>query len=168
MDYELLVEHLSPRLMVLARHFRREHALCNDDDLYQEALIHLWGQWRSGVLAGKNDRYVLQGCAFHIRNYLRKKYDRKIGSLDELLAEREDFFPSRESLPEMRLLLDAIRSHLDTRENILLGLIADGYTTREAGQQIGVSHVMVTKIMKKIRAKTIAYAVTGTRRSLLV
>ena len=153
MTYETLVQKLSPKIHGIARQLNRHYPSLDEQDLYQEALFHLWDRWKEGVLSDKTDSYVLQGCSFHMRNALRKIDRRRAVLVESLDISRFDMC-DRDSMPGFRtFLLDEIREHLDTRENLVLSLAADGFTVREIGTRIGVSHVMVVKILKAIRDK---------------
>ena len=57
-----------------------------------------------------------------------------------------------------KLLADAIHNNGFTkREKTLLIFCAEGLTTRDIGKRLGVSHVMVVKLMSRIRAKCKKY-----------
>src|SRR5512137_2439480 len=76
MTFELIVQRLSPTLKKITRKLNGHHSFFDDDDLYQEALIHLWGTYKKGIIVDKTDSYILQGCYYHLRNYLRTVHDK--------------------------------------------------------------------------------------------
>jgi len=135
----------------------------SDDDLYQEELMHLWTAFSDGKLADKTDSYILQGCYFHLKNYLRTTLDKaKLVSLNAALddgeTELEDILTDNDgadySKIESTLLAENdVLKRLDERERNVLELCMNGMTTREIGASLGVSHVMVVKIRARIREK---------------
>lgn len=167
MRFEELNRKVSPVLKRIARRLNNQHAFCDEDDLYQEGLVHLWREWCRGTLKDKTDSYILQGCFFHLKNYLRMHKDRsRLVSIDgfgwdeedgcrreSLCLQDEKSLAFRRELND-RLLAEAIMNNgLTVREKHILRLCACGLTTRQIGQRIGVSHVRVVKLMAGIRAK---------------
>lgn len=170
-NFAKLVKKISPKLRRIAHKLDYLRAFFGWEDLYQEALIHLWDEFNSAALEGKTDSYILQGCYFHLKNYIRKESDKvKVLSLDA------GFNPDRENdsaceLPiedrsagdallrlDDRLLTQTILNNgLTDKEKYLLSLCAQGLTTREAGKMIGVSHVSIIKSLKIIRQKCLKY-----------
>ncbi|TBR16255.1 sigma-70 family RNA polymerase sigma factor, partial [bacterium] len=134
--------------------------------LFQEAVIHLWEDFNAGKLDDKTDSYILQGCYFYLKNYLRKAGTNKVLiSLDGVVQNEEhglDGFaflsdPKAEDYPDRlnnKMLVDTIMNNgLTGREKEILSFFKDGLTTREIGKKIGVSHVRVVKLMQGIREK---------------
>ena len=72
MCFEDLLKKISPVLKRITYRLNGHYAFFNDEDLYQEALIHLWQDYQGGKLQDKTDSYILQGCYFYLKNYLRK------------------------------------------------------------------------------------------------
>src|SRR3989338_8897915 len=91
MDFEVLVKKLSPTLKRITYKLNGHFTFFNDEDLFQEALIHLLQDFRAGRLQDKTDSYILQGCYFHLKNYIRKvnerpnviSFDASLGANDE-------------------------------------------------------------------------------------
>ena len=135
----------------------------NDDDLCQEALVHLWTLSQGGELDDKTDSYILQGCYFHIKNYIRTSMDKvNFSSLDSPIDEDgtilEEIIASGGPLPtdqlEDKLLSEEVRNGpLAERELKVVDMSVEGLTVRQIGERLGVSHVAVVKLRKKIRAK---------------
>jgi RNA polymerase sigma factor (sigma-70 family) len=163
MCFEVLVKRISPTLKRITRRLNGHHSFFDDEDLYQEALGHLWNAHTRGVLTDKTDSYILQGCYFHLKNYLRKTQDgvpiislnttfSEDGmALEELLAaEGDDALDYLESKLQVETLGDR---YLTEREKQVLELFLEGMSTREIGRRVGVSHVMVLKIRNKIKEK---------------
>ncbi len=169
--FEGLVKRVSPTLKRITYRLNGHFSFFNDEDLFQEALIHLWEDFRRGKLQDKTDSYILQGCHFHLKNYLRKVRPKmKLVSL-ELLINNDDGRSLEESLLLKRedsqnvidylnnkLLVEAIRNNGFTkREKDILSFYAKGLTTRAIGERLGVSHVRVIKLMRRIKDKCKKY-----------
>ena len=172
MEFETLINKISPTLKRITYKLNGHYTAFNHEDLYQEALIHLWEDFTAGKLGDKTDSYILQGCYFHLKNHIRKvrvKYAQI--SLDAMADESEDgrysvetaaleqlhIKPHRECVHD-KLLVDTIMNNGFTlREKKLLLCYADGLTTRAIGSTLGISHVMVIKMMNKIREKCRKY-----------
>jgi len=163
-EFEELAMKFSPTLKRIAYKLNGHFTYFNDDDLVQEALIHLWISFKRGALSEKTDSYILQGCYFHLKNYIRKMTDKvKFASIDAPSGEEEGtplgelLYSKDESLEDkidFALLLESARSkELRNNELKVLKLSLDGLTVREIGKRMGISHVMIVKIRKKIMEK---------------
>ena len=157
------MERLSPTLRRITYKLNGHFTFFDDDDLFQEALEHLWVAFKEGRLEDKTDSYVLQGCYFHLKNYIRKTMDKTATSslnaiMDEDSTELENFLvfddPRFDEAIEKSFLEESpdIKS-LSPREKEVMRLSLEGMTVREIGKNIGISHVMVVKIKKSIRNK---------------
>lgn len=170
--FEELNRKISPTLKRIARRLNQQHAFFDEEELYQEALAHLWGEWCRGTLDDKTDSYILQGCFFHLKNYLRMHRERnRLVSIEGFAAREEEDGCRREGLYlqdekslafrqelDDRLLAETIMNNgLTVREKHILCLYAQGFTTRQIGSRIGVSHVRVVKLMAGIREKCKRY-----------
>lgn len=169
MRFEELNNKFSPTIKRIAYKLNGRYRSFDHDDLCQEATLHLWNAFRQNKLADKTDSYILQGCYFHLKNYIRKVNEKQDLSLDEMVfsgSEDLDFKDlvvdnaqrdTRELLDD-KLLAETIQNNgFDLREKRILMLLKDGLTTRDIGKRVGVSHVMVVKLMAKIRAKCRKY-----------
>lgn len=168
MSFESLVARISPTLKRITHRLNGHHSFFDDDDLFQEALIHLWVRYNDGTLADKTDSYILQGCYFHLRNYLRKVQE-KATVLSLNTGAGDDGF-SLEDLVAMdgTISFDNLESRLDVeageekyftdREKMVLSLMLEGMSMREIGARVGVSHVMVLKIRNRIKDKYIQFS----------
>jgi RNA polymerase sigma factor (sigma-70 family) len=170
MSFEELLKKVSPVLKRITYKLRGYSALFNEDDLFQEALIHLWEDFNAGKLSDKTDSYILQGCYFHLKNYIRKSrvkirlvsletiINKEGTSLEETLFLKDD---RRENSPDYindKMLVDTIQNNGFTRrEKDMLSFYAEGLTTREIGKRIGVSHVSVVKMTARIKDKCKKY-----------
>ena len=170
MEFEKLIKRLSPKMKGIAYRLNHRFTFFNDEDLFQEALIHLWENFTAGKLADKTDSYILQGCYFYLQNYIRTVKDKFISfSLDIPVNEEKD--NSAVCLPlkdeksgeyfehlNRKLLVEVIRNNgLTGREKDLLPFFAEGLTMREIGNRVGVSHVRVLKMRDEIRRKCRKY-----------
>lgn len=166
MTYEELIEKLTPTLKRITYKINGHLSFLDHEDLFQEALIHLWEEFNQGTLTDKTDSYILQGCFFHLKNYLRKVRAKPILiSIDKIINENGltlgENLSSNEAHSEDllnhlndELLAEDIRNNgLKPREKKILEYFAQGLTTREIGKHCGVSHVRIVKIMSGIREK---------------
>jgi RNA polymerase sigma factor (sigma-70 family) len=162
MNFESLVKELEAGLRYIAVKLDGKYTSFDDHDLYQEAVLYLWQEYKKGALRGKNKSYILKGCLFHLKNYIRKNYkslDANSISIYEDIGENstlEDVVKledKRNRLEEVdfSLSLVDVGRKLREREKKVFELLLEGYTTREIGEILGISHVMVVKIKKKIK-----------------
>ena len=150
--FEKLVKRISPKLKAITRRFNWK-IFFDEDDLYQEALLYLWEKWKKNEILDKTDSFILQGCFFFLKNYIRKAWTKIdfINASEEILHEWEGntFF----NYMDNKLLIEEMERRLTEREKIVFSLYLEGFTIREIGKKLGISHVMVIKIKKKIRDK---------------
>lgn len=161
--FEALVGKLSPTLRRITRKLNGHFTFMDDQDLFQEALIHLWSGFQSGVLDDKTDSYILQGCYFHLKNYIRKSQDpATLLSLNSMMEEDglhleemlvADGRPSCEQVETILEVEAMTRAGASQRERDVLCFCLEGLTTREIGKKLGISHVSVVKIRNKIRER---------------
>ena len=132
--------------------------------------MHLWRDYKDGKLVDKTDSYILQGCYFHLKNYIRKNYDKaKLVSLENMANEEGATFDldkilslenpeSSFELVNCKMLIEKINNNgLTRREKEVFCLALEGLTTREIGGRLGISHVRVVKLKGKIRDKCRKY-----------
>ncbi len=163
--FEELVKELNPKLKAIARRLDGKYTSFNDEDLYQEALIHLWEKFRDNTLSDKTRSFILQGCFFEMKNYIRtahKNIDKLTVSFDERINEEGntllDLIGDERGNPSDTseagdTLVREMTGNLNGRERDVFGMVVKGLTTREIGRKLGVSHVMVVKIKKRITVK---------------
>lgn len=161
--FENYVKRLSPTLRRITYKLNGHFSFFDEDDLFQEALEHLWIAFQDGSLEDKTDSYILQGCYFHLKNHLRKTLDKiRPVSLNAILEEGDPSLKeflgyenknASDEGDEETLMEEAKASGLTEREAEVLSLCLEGLTIREMGQRLGVSHVMIIKIRAKIRNK---------------
>jgi RNA polymerase sigma factor (sigma-70 family) len=165
MDFGALVEKVSPKLRAIAKKLNGKFTFFDEDDLYQEALVYLWQEYNAGGLWGKTNSFILQACYFFLRNHIRKIYkrvDRNSISLSQSITQAnfslEKVFSTGRvdqqiDSQEACLLIQDIQKKLTKRERDVFSMRLEGLTTRQMGQRLGLSHVMVVKIEKSIRKK---------------
>lgn len=168
MTFNELSERISPKLRAISSKLNYRDAYFDADDLYQEALIHLWESYESGKLRDKTESYIVQGCFFFLKNYIRVVYKRIDGRSTsiEALASRDEGEGARWSdggvavsddrqfgFMVVDILVDDIASALSGRAREVFLLSLEEMTTREIGSRLGISHAMVVKIEKRIRAR---------------
>jgi len=172
MVFAEFIKRLSPTLKRITYRLNDgRYPFLNDHDLYQEALIHLWQESEKGTLADKTDSYILQGCYFHLKNYLRKVKDRnRLVSIeglsfgqdssscaDYLACEDGHSQDCRKSLNDKLLAQTIMNNGLTSKEKCVLRYFSEGLTTRQIGERLGVSHVSVVKLMAHVRVKCARY-----------
>ena len=171
MEFEKFIEKISPKLKAITHKLNGKYTFFSEEDLYQEAAVYLWQKNSKNELSDKTTSYILQGCMFHLKNHIRKIYkkiDINSVSLNGLVKERNielddlavDPQRQREQADsrERDLMIKDINSILSDREKKILSLRLKGFTTREAGKRLGVSHVAIVKMEKKIKDKYLTLA----------
>ena len=166
MNFETLLKRISPRLKILAKRLvfgYNIYGFFDEEDLFQEMHIHLWNNFGNGVSSDFNNAYIIKGCEFYIRNYLRKKREKvRILSLEKPINEYgdtlKDILPdTKESLAnyvDRKITISEIKNNgITKREREVFLSILGGYTVREIGRKLGISHVMVIKYKKRIIKK---------------
>lgn len=159
MYFEELVKKISPQLERITKKLNGYFTFFDEDDLFQEALIHLWFEFKKGKLYNKTNSYILQSCYFYLNNYIRKnKKNCNIYSLDIINDKDENTLTEIENLLETKLLIEGIKNDGFTdREKRILLLSIEGFTVREIGKKLGISHVRVVKLKKRIKEKFGSY-----------
>jgi len=169
MEFKELNKKLSVTIKRIAFKLNGRYRTFSHDDLYQEAVMHLWSNFNSGKLTGKTDSYILQGCYFHLKNYIRKVNEKPQVSLDELICADIDGAGFKDMIIDkshenMRGSLDTkllaqriMGSGLTLREKTILNLLSKGLTTRKIGKRLSLSHVMVVRVIGGIRKKCSRY-----------
>jgi len=162
MDFRILLEKITPALRYIARR-NLLYGFYSEEDLFQEMCIYLWQNYSDGLPIGINESYVIKGCEFHLKNFLRKGRPKAmISSLDEVISSRgqtlgdilEDEKANFRLSIEDKLTVDEIKNlGLTEKENSVISYLLKGYTVRDIAKEIGISHVMVLKHKKNITKK---------------
>ncbi len=163
LTFEELIQRISPKLNGITHRLNGHFTFFNDEDLYQEAMEHLWIEYGLGKLSDKTDSYILQGCFFHLKNHIRTAIDKvKFTSIDQPPEDGcnavEDMLyvedRSAEQATDAAIINEKIEKlTLTGREKEVMALLMEGLTLREAGSRLGISHVMVLKIRKRLEKK---------------
>jgi len=131
------------------------------EDLLQEALIHLWTMEISR--AGQTRSWYLQSCKYHLQHYLAggrsvdsaKRRDGRMalsadGDIEESFVEDVDSGNSVFGVVSARDLISVLSPRLDGQERAVLECFGDGLRLREIGRKLKVSHTMVIRHRRKI------------------
>lgn len=169
-EFARIIKRIAPTLKRITYRLNHYFSFFNDEDLFQEALVHLWQEFLENNLEDKTDSYILQGCYFYLKNHIRKvKGKNKTTSLETIINEEgttlEETLSLRDSRPkdyldslDSKLLAETISNNgLSEREKDALSLYSQGLTVREIGKRMGISHVMVLKLTARIREKCKRY-----------
>jgi len=159
-DFQELFSIISPRLRKIAGKYNGYSLYLDACDLYQEMCFYLWEHFGESVPPHLNENYIVKGCEFYLLNYLRMKRE-KVNTLSLEKSLNEDGNTLKDILPDgkesmdryldRKLTIETIRNNGFTkREKEVFSLILEGYTTRESGRKLGISHVMVIKLRKRL------------------
>ena len=165
-ELNTILNRLQYQLKGIIRKLNINYQYIDSDDLYQEIMLYLWQQNKSGSLQGKNDSYILQGCYYYLKNYIRKHlkpiYKQTDHVYDENLLDRNQQVgkngPSKnqflfgQPLDEY-LYYEEFNQDLSMKEKTLLHLRMRGLSNREIGKELGISHTMVSRMRQKIQKK---------------
>jgi len=164
MSFEELIKRISPKLKGIVYKIHGAFHSFSQEDLYQEAVLQLWVDYNNGKLSDKTDSYVLQGCYFYLKNHIRTLQDKTSlmsvnMPMDEGNAQLQDILSSKEGAPvdegpDMDTLMERVfKDELSRKEKEITFFYLQGWTTREIGQRLGISHVSIVKLEEKIREK---------------
>jgi RNA polymerase sigma factor (sigma-70 family) len=163
MSFDVLIKRISPTLRRITQKLNGHFTFMDHDDLFQEAMLHLWVDFQNDQLNDKTDSYLLQGCFYHLKNYIRKVQDsatlvslssvtdEEAVRLEEIL-EADDIaaFDYVDGKMQVEALLE---TDMSQRERDVLAYSMEGMTTREIGGKLGVSHVAVVKVRNRIKER---------------
>jgi RNA polymerase sigma factor (sigma-70 family) len=161
--FESFMKRLSPTIKRISHRMNGHFTFFSDEDLCQEALVHLWTSFQDKKLDDKTDSYILQGCYFHLKNYIRTSIDKASfvsleSPIDEDGTMLEEIIASEGPSPidqaeDKALSEEILKSSLDERELKIVGMSIEGLTVRQIGEKLSISHVAVIKSKKNIRVK---------------
>jgi len=164
MSFDELIERIAPQLRGIIHKIHRSFHSFSEEDLYQEAVLQLWVDYNNGKLSDNTDSYVLHGCYFNLKNYIRKIQDKASlisvdmpigkegGRLQDVLLSGEDA-AGDEGFDIDTLMEDVFENELNRKEKEIVFFYLQGWTTREIGKRLGISHVSIVKLEGKIRQK---------------
>lgn len=170
MSFEGIVKKISPTLKRIAYRLGSHCSFLSGDDLYQEAIIHLWEGFQAGKLQGNTDSYILQGCYFYLKNYLRKiKPKAQVISLEAASGEEGADLERALSKDAPDTAAAALRSKIwfgdlqnngfTEKEKEIISFCAEGLTVRQMGRKLGISHAGVIKIKNSLRKKVKSFEI---------
>ncbi|MCX8083225.1 MAG: sigma-70 family RNA polymerase sigma factor [bacterium] len=175
MEWQDIIKRIDCKIKCIVRKVEKNGLYFDRDDLYQEILLHLWLDFKEGKLDDKTDSYILQGCYFYIKNYIRKNRERfNIISIEEIRAQHNNWDIPENQMVDDETIIDLIEKSgiFNDRERYIIYLLLEGFTIREIGNKLGVSHVMVIKIKHRLETKLKSYfkdtGVTIAKEFLLV
>jgi RNA polymerase sigma factor (sigma-70 family) len=130
-----------------------------EDDLIQEAIIHLW--LREKEHPGQSQSWYIQSCRLHLQNFLRKgrsvdsgKHRPTAALHDGEDAEQEEADAVSDdrlvALVCARDLVSELSKWLTPVERQILNLGVDGLSLREIAIRLGLSHTTVNKHRRNI------------------
>jgi RNA polymerase sigma factor (sigma-70 family) len=153
LSFEGLLKRISPTLKRITKGLDGHFFYFDNNDLFQEALLYLWLRFSKGDLTDKTVSYILQGCYFHLKNYLRRKENRMVGSVPiELIEETRLPVVKDNDEFENRMIIEQVWNRCRSdREKELLKFCMEGLTIREIGARMGISHPMVLKMKNSIK-----------------
>ena len=162
MRFNEWLKKINPTIKAIAYRLAGKYTSFSEDDLYQQALICLWQKYNNGALENKTESYIIQGCSYDMRNYIRTHFrgaDRRTVSSDVPVNDDGDtlinLMVDEKSIGQQvscdtLMAVNEIERRLNHRQKSVLRMSRKGFTTREIGRSLGVSHVMVVKIKKHI------------------
>lgn len=158
-----IINKIKYQLKAIIRKLNIKYQYIDSDDLYQEALVYLWQQYNTGKLKNKNNSYILQGCYYYLKNHIRKYIKFKDSQINynfyynteksnkEISEGNKLDYPEPTSYDlDEYLYYDEFKKDLSLKEKALLNLRFRGLSSREIGQELGISHTMVSKMRRKI------------------
>ena len=161
MNFEEILKKITPKIKQLAVRYNGWNTFANEDDFFGEMVLHLREKWLSGDLKDKTESYVIQSCYFHLRNYLRVTQEKRdvVSIYDTITGDDdmtlEEIIPdNRKEVPEEKMFMDRVRNNgLTKLEKEIFEFLYEGYTAREIGEKLHISHTMVLRHKKDIAVK---------------
>lgn len=157
-----LVEDRATQAKLQAIAARVARRLISREDLFQEALLHLW--WAEHEHPGRALLWYLRGCKFHLLHIVNAGVSldspRHFWSRVPLPSgsDEEDGPPEPILLAAMDAMseicahdeFNALQQRLGPAPRRVLGLLYDGLSQKEIAQEMGISQPAVAKRRKKL------------------
>jgi RNA polymerase sigma factor (sigma-70 family) len=167
----MLFEQGQTRCLLLGMVRRLTSERAWEEDLVQEALIHLW--MREFEHPGQSRSWYIQSCRLYLQNYLRKGRSvdggnhRRAASLPITEEEQKDPEPRVDdtllSLVCARDLVAELSKWLTPVEKEVLNLSNGGLSAREIGDRLDLSHTSVIRHRRNIAALAARLGAVGLR-----
>ncbi|MFZ5800015.1 MAG: sigma-70 family RNA polymerase sigma factor [Candidatus Omnitrophota bacterium] len=164
MQFEDYLRATSSKIRAMIHKIHIPSSFLSEEDLYQEAVIHLWQSFNRGELFDKNTSYIVKGCYFHLKNYQRsvlekfsmvepQENDNETGEPVEPLEGVVSEDNLRERLNARMFVWDLKNNGLTKREKEVIEFMLEGLNVREIAACLKISHVRVVALTKQIREK---------------
>lgn len=162
MSFEELIIRLMPKLKAVSKNVSRSISSVDESDILQEMLIFLLKKYREEKIEGYTDSYLLQGAWFHAKNYTRSI--RSKDSVSETIGEdnssildtiRSEDEPGEDEIQAGMTVSGIMNLCRSSRERLVIRMLLEGFTLRETGKEIGVSGVMVCKMLNSIKKRAL-------------
>ena len=139
-----------------------------EENLYQEGCIGLFQAAKKyntdkGAFSTIAMKYIRGRMTTFFKRYVKKHYSYKFKSMESTILDSNDsdsirlmdILPSNDNITDFRLYsLEKRVKHSDINDiDIIVKMIADGYSQREIGKQIGISQVEVSRRLTKFKDK---------------
>ena len=139
-----------------------------EEDLYQDGCIGLFQAAKKyntdkGAFSTIAMKYIRGRMTTFFKRYVKKHYSYKFKSMESTILDSNDsdsirlmdILPSNDNITDFRLYsLEKRVKHSDINDiDIIVKMIADGYSQREIGKQIGISQVEVSRRLTKFKDK---------------
>jgi RNA polymerase sigma factor (sigma-70 family) len=159
----MLIDQHETRAAVRQIVFRLTIDRALQEDLTQEAFIHLWR--REQQRPGQPQVWYFQSCRFFLQNYLRNgrsvhsnRHHQLLCSpavADEWAGASADEPLAGDSVPALvsaREIISLLAISLTPRERELLRCLAEGFGVREIAARLNLSHTSVIRCRRRIAA----------------
>jgi len=150
--------HTRGLLRGIVRRLTTERGL--EEDLIQEAIIHLW--LREREKPGQSRSWYIQSCRLHLQNFLRRGRSvddgkrRHVAGPPIAVEPQEDLEARVDdtllSLVCARDLVAELSKWLTPVEKQILSLAHDGLSSREIGERLDLSHTSILRRQRNIAA----------------
>jgi RNA polymerase sigma factor (sigma-70 family) len=176
-DIEMLFQHpeMNKSLSRIAARLAREPF--SPEDLFQEALVHLWQKEQEQPNQSRS--WYVQSCCYYLQNLLRmgrsvdcaKRNGERVTVGDDVVENAGD----QEDIGDFANRIDAagdvvaevsardfeavLAGRLCALDGLLLERLAAGFTLREVGEQLGISHAAVVKHRRRIASLAAALGI---------
>ncbi|MFW6134130.1 MAG: sigma-70 family RNA polymerase sigma factor [Elusimicrobiota bacterium] len=158
MKFQEYLEKIKPKIRAISYKAYNKRNYIDVEDIEQEICIHLWEKFKNGEIENNTESYILQGCWFFAKNYLRKNNKTGYPANEESELNRlyndNQISKEKNELTDIKIDLDYLKDYLTQQEKKVLYLTLEGYTLREIADMMEISFPRVSKVRKNIRKKS--------------